>query len=87
NPNSQPGVAFHVDGVYIAHVVALNQDLLDVDHVEVLRGPQGTVFGQTSTGGAINVITRKPVLGRTTGEASVSYGNYNYVRSEATLNL
>ncbi|MGG2382960.1 TonB-dependent receptor plug domain-containing protein, partial [Salmonella enterica] len=40
NPNSQPGVAFHVDGVYIAHVVALNQDLLDVDHVEVLRGPQ-----------------------------------------------
>jgi iron complex outermembrane receptor protein len=83
NPNSQPGVAFHIDGVYIAHVVALNQDLLDVDHVEVLRGPQGTVFGQTSTGGAINVITRKPVLGVTTGEAQVSYGNYNYVRAMA----
>lgn len=87
NPNSQPGVAFHIDGVYIAHVVALNQDLLDVDHVEVLRGPQGTVFGQTSTGGAINVITRKPVLGVTTGEAQVSYGNYNYVRAMGTLNV
>ncbi|EGD60812.1 TonB-dependent receptor [Novosphingobium nitrogenifigens DSM 19370] len=87
NPNSQPGVAFHIDGVYIAHVVALNQDLLDVDHVEVLRGPQGTVFGQTSTGGAINVITRKPVFDRYTGEASVSYGNYNYVRTEGTLNV
>lgn len=87
NPNSQPGVAFHVDGVYIAHVVALAQDLLDVDHVEVLRGPQGTVFGQTSTGGAINVITRKPKLDKVEGEAQVSYGNYNYVRGMATLNL
>ncbi len=87
NPNSQPGVAFHIDGVYIAHVVALNQDLLDVDHVEVLRGPQGTVFGQTSTGGAVNVITRKPVLGEYTGEAQVSYGNYNYVRAMGTLNV
>lgn len=87
NPNSQPGVAFHIDGVYIAHVVALNQDLLDVDHVEVLRGPQGTVFGQTSTGGAVNVITRKPKLGETSGEANVSYGNYNYVRGYGTLNL
>ena len=87
NPNSQPGVAFHIDGVYIAHVIALNQDLLDVDHIEVLRGPQGTVFGQTSTGGAINVITRKPVLGEWSGEANVSYGNYNYVKADATLNI
>lgn len=87
NPNSQPGVAFHIDGVYIAHVVALNQDLLDVDHVEVLRGPQGTVFGQTSTGGAVNVITRKPKLGEFSGEANASYGNYNYVRGYGTVNV
>lgn len=87
NPNSQPGVAFHIDGVYIAHVMALNQDLLDVQRVEVLRGPQGTVFGETSTGGAINVITRKPVIGEASASGSISYGNYNYVKAVATANL
>lgn len=87
NPNSQPGVAFHIDGVYIADVIALNQDLLDVDHLEVLRGPQGTVFGETSTGGAINVITKKPVLGEAGGDASISYGGYNYVKAVAAVNL
>jgi iron complex outermembrane receptor protein len=87
NPNSQPGVAFHINGVYIAHVMSLSQDLLDVDRVEVLRGPQGTVFGQTSTGGAINVITHKPELGEASASAQVSYGNFNYVKAAATGNL
>jgi iron complex outermembrane receptor protein len=87
NPNSQPGVAFHIDGVYIAHVMALSQDLLDVDRIEVLRGPQGTVFGETATGGAINVITRKPVIGEFSGSGSLSYGNYNYVKAIGTINL
>jgi iron complex outermembrane receptor protein len=87
NPNSQPGVAFHINGVYIAHVMSLAQDMLDVERVEVLRGPQGTVFGQTSTGGAINVITRKPKLGETSGNASFSYGNYDYTKLNAGLNI
>jgi len=87
NPNSQPGVAFHINSVYIAHVMALAQDLLDVDRVEVLRGPQGTVFGQTSTGGAINVITKMPVLGEASGNASFSYGNYDYVKLNSGLNI
>lgn len=87
NPNSQPGVAFHIDGVYIAHVIALNQDLLDVDRIEVLRGPQGTVFGETSTGGAINVITKKPVIGQASGSSSISYGNYNYLKLADTVNI
>ena len=87
NPNSQPGVAFHIDGVYIAHVIALNQDLLDVDRVEVLRGPQGTVFGETATGGAINVITKKPVIGEASGTAAISYGNYDYVKATTSVNI
>lgn len=87
NPNSQPGVAFHIDGVYIAHVMALNQDLLDVDRIEVLRGPQGTVFGETSTGGAINVITKKPVIGKASGSLSVSGGNYNYIKGNGSANI
>ena len=87
NPNSQPGVAFHIDGVYIAHVMSLNQDLLDVDRIEVLRGPQGTVFGQASTGGAINVISRKPKIGEFSGNGAVSYGNYNYVKADGGVNL
>ncbi len=85
-PNTQPGVAFHIDGVYISHVIALNQDLLDVERVEVLRGPQGTVFGQASTGGAINVITKKPVLGEYSGQVRASYGNYNYAKGLVSLN-
>ncbi|OJW69129.1 MAG: TonB-dependent receptor [Sphingomonadales bacterium 63-6] len=87
NPNSQPGVAFHINGVYIAHVMSLAQDMIDVERVEVLRGPQGTVFGQTSTGGAINVITRKPQIGETSGDVSVSYGNYNYAKLNGALNV
>ncbi len=87
NPNTQPGVAFHIDGVYIAHVAALAQDLLDVDRLEVLRGPQGTVFGVTSTGGAINVITKKPVIGEESGTASLSYGSYNYLKANAAVNI
>ncbi|WP_404476425.1 TonB-dependent receptor [Novosphingobium sp. BL-52-GroH] len=87
NPNSQPGVAFHINGVYIAHTMSLGQDLIDVDRIEVLRGPQGTVFGETSTGGAINVITKKPVIGDSSGNASASYGNYNYVKADGAVNV
>ncbi|MGH8445880.1 MAG: TonB-dependent receptor plug domain-containing protein, partial [Solimonas sp.] len=61
---TQPGVSFHMDGAYISNSIALNMGFLDVDRVEVLRGPQGTVFGQSSTGGTINVVGKQPVLGR-----------------------
>lgn len=87
NDGAQPGVAYHIDGVYIASPVALNADFLDVARVDVLRGPQGTVFGQNSTGGTINVISRQPTLGDTDGYVAVGGGNYNLLRGEAALNL
>lgn len=57
---SDPGVGVYLDGVYIARSVGGVLDLLDVDRIEVLRGPQGTLFGKNTIGGAINVISRRP---------------------------
>ncbi|MGH8208294.1 MAG: TonB-dependent receptor, partial [Steroidobacteraceae bacterium] len=60
NQNTQPGVGIYVDGVYLARSVGSAFDLLDVDRIEVLSGPQGTLFGQNTIGGAIQVITKQP---------------------------
>ena len=87
NDSAQPGVAYHIDGVYIASPFALNADFLDVARIDVLRGPQGTVFGQNSTGGTINVISRQPMLDRVEGYAGLGGGTYNLFRGEAALNL
>jgi iron complex outermembrane recepter protein len=58
--NLDPGVGVYLDGVYLARTVGANQDLLDVDHVEILKGPQGTLFGRNTIGGAISIVTRSP---------------------------
>ncbi|NGY05843.1 TonB-dependent receptor [Solimonas terrae] len=66
----QPGVGIFLDGVYQPNTSYLNTPLLDVDRIEVLRGPQGTLFGQNTLGGAINIITRQPtdqLSGKLTG--------------------
>ena len=59
-PNSDPGVGVYVDGVYLARSVGSLLDLIDVQSVEVLRGPQGTLFGKNTIGGALNVTSRPP---------------------------
>jgi iron complex outermembrane receptor protein len=84
---TQPGVSFHVDGVYIANTISLDQSLFDVDHIEVSRGPQATVFGQASTGGAINLISKQPELGHYAGSIDASAGNYDLYRSRGMLNI
>ena len=58
--NFEPGVGFYVDDVYYARTVGSVIDLLDIDRIEVLRGPQGTLFGRNTSGGAIRVVTRDP---------------------------
>ncbi len=58
--NLDPGVGVYLDGVYLARTVGANQDLLDVDRVEILKGPQGTLFGRNTIGGAVAIVTRDP---------------------------
>ncbi len=72
-PTVDPGVGLYVDGVYIARSVGGILDLVDVERVEVLRGPQGTLFGRNTIGGAISITTRKPNE-EFSGRISATYG-------------
>jgi iron complex outermembrane receptor protein len=73
---NDPSVATFIDGVYQSDKGSNIFDLNDVDHIEVLKGPQGTLFGRNATGGAINVVSRKPSF-ITKIEAEASYGKYD----------
>lgn len=82
-----PGVSMFVDGVYIANSISLDQTLFDIHDVEVLRGPQGALYGQSSTGGAIILNTNQPELGKYSGSGDASFGNYNLYRERAEVNI
>ncbi len=58
--NLDPGVGVYLDGVFLARTIGANQNLLDVERVEILKGPQGTLFGRNTIGGAINIVTHVP---------------------------
>ena len=81
NAIANPSVSYHLDGIYVASPFALQTDFLDLERIEVLRGPQGTLFGQNSTGGAINVITADPSFDEFSGTADLSLGQYSSVRA------
>jgi iron complex outermembrane receptor protein len=85
NDGLEPGVGFYVDQVYHARPATAAFDLLDLERVEILRGPQGTLFGKNTTAGAMNIVTRAPdfepdVRGEITG------GNYEFAQAKLSLN-
>jgi iron complex outermembrane recepter protein len=84
NDGIEPGVGFYVDGVYYARPAATTLDFIDVERIEVLRGPQGTLFGKNTTAGAFSITTRKPTF-RTGGNFELSYGNYGYIQAKASI--
>ena len=84
NPGLESSVAVFVDGVYRSRSgIGLNE-LGEVDRIEVLRGPQGTLFGRNASAGLIHIITRQPEF-TTSGMAELTYGNYNHVRAQLAL--
>jgi len=83
---SDPGVALHVDGVYVGRPVGALFSAFDTERVEVLRGPQGTLYGRNATGGSVNLISRKPES-EFGGEVDLTVGNYNRTRARAAVNL
>lgn len=82
----ETSVGFYMDGVYIARSQGLGMELVDVDHIEVLRGPQGSLFGRNAVGGAVNLISKKP-----TGEfdlaQTITVGRFDELRSLTHINL
>lgn len=85
--NVDGAVGVYVDGVYVARSYGLNNNLLDVKNIQVLSGPQGTLFGRNSTGGAIIINTNDPKLNVFEGNAEFTYGRFNELQETAVLNL
>jgi iron complex outermembrane receptor protein len=84
--SGNPAVSTYVDGIYVDQPVGFSNEMYDLERVEVLRGPQGTLYGRNATGGNLNIITAepKPDFG---ASADVSYGNYNDVAAHAMVNV
>jgi iron complex outermembrane receptor protein len=81
-----PSAAFHIDGAYVPRYEAQTAAFFDLDRIEVLRGPQGTLYGRNATAGAINLITNKPT-DKLEGSIGIDIGNYNTRRLDGVINV
>jgi iron complex outermembrane recepter protein len=85
NDGIETGVGMYVDGVFHSRPAAATFDFVDVDRVEVLRGPQGTLFGKNTTAGALNITTRAPSFSRREGDFELSYGNLSFLQFKGSV--
>jgi iron complex outermembrane receptor protein len=86
-PTTSPGVAFYVDGVFIPHEFTIATSFYDIEAVEVLRGPQGTLTGQNSTGGAVYARTPSPKFGEWSGFIDQTVADYDWSKTTAAVNI
>ncbi|HEY0974948.1 MAG TPA: TonB-dependent receptor [Solimonas sp.] len=82
-----PAVGVYLDGVYIARSVGLALDVADLQRIEVLRGPQGTLYGRNTTGGAINLVTRRPLTDAFTMEHKLTFGERGLLFGRSSFNV
>lgn len=82
-----PSAAFLLDGVYLARPQQVDVAFFDINRVEVLRGPQGTLYGRNTTAGVVNVITNKPKLGKFGVGANAGYGTYDAINVDGFINV
>ena len=87
NLSTQPSVLVYMDGVYIANPLAMGTDLGDIERIEVFRGPQGFEFGQGTTGGAINIVLKKPQFDAFAGDVHLGFGTDNTIHARGSLNI
>jgi iron complex outermembrane recepter protein len=87
NANAASPVGVYVDEVYQSFRASHGQQLYDLEQIEVVRGPQGTLYGRNTTGGAINFITRKPSLESANGTLTAGYGNFNRLNFAGALEV
>lgn len=85
-PGLESSVAMYVDGVYLQTQTSSAQEIVDLKQIQVLKGPQGTLYGRNALGGAILITTNDPQLGKTSGYVKVGYGSLNWTRESAVLN-
>lgn len=83
----EPSVGSYLDEVYIARAYGLNSNLVDMESVQVLKGPQGTLFGRNTSAGAVLLKTADPEFGEISGTVSATYGRFDQIEGSAVLNL
>ncbi|MFN3470550.1 MAG: TonB-dependent receptor plug domain-containing protein, partial [Novosphingobium sp.] len=84
--NIDPAVGVYIDGVYLGRSIGANQDLLDVERIEVLKGPQGTLFGRNTIGGAISIVTHNPGKDFKV-KGDITTGRFNRIQARGLVDL
>ncbi|MCP9496725.1 MAG: TonB-dependent receptor, partial [Pyrinomonadaceae bacterium MAG19_C2-C3] len=84
--DADPSVGVYIDDVFVGSDGGFNLELVDTERVEVLRGPQGTLYGRNAVGGAVNFISNQPT-NEPSGDIDLRYGNYNYFTARGTANV